>query len=131
MVYCPDLDGPFPWRYAQVQGIFRATTVQTTMLPTPKKLFFLWVRWFTPIDASFIPAQARVYPRVLFVPYQSNDDEPFGFVDPEHVIHGCHLIPAFELGRTVDLLPPLLQGTELGIGEPSALTGRFTATLLL
>lgn len=105
MVYCPGLNGPFPWKYARVQGIFHANA-QITGLPTPKKLFFLWVRWFTPIDASFIPAQARSYPRVSFIPYQSDEDEPFGFVDPEHVIRGCHLIPAFELGRTSYLLPP-------------------------
>ena len=104
MVYCPGLDGPFPWKYARVQGIFHAI-VQTATLSTPKK-FFLWVRWFTPIDVNFIPAQARSYPRVSFVPHQSNEDEPFGFIDPEHVIRGCHLIPAFKLGRTFDLLPP-------------------------
>ena len=113
MVYCPGLDGPFPWRYAQVQGIFHVK-VQTAALPTPQKLFFLWVRWFTAIDPSFIPAQARSYPRVSFVPYQSNEDEPFGFVNPEHVIRGCHLIPAFELRRTVDLLPPSVARDKAG-----------------
>ena len=105
MVYCPGLDGPFPWRYAQVQGIFHVN-VQTASLPMPKKLFFLWVRWFTPIDVNFNPAQARSYPRISFIPYQSNEDKPFGFIDPEHVIRGCHLIPTFELGRTSHLLPP-------------------------
>ena len=113
MVYCPGLDSPFPWRYARVHGIFHAN-VQTTSLPMPKKLFFLWVRWFTPIDTSFIPAQARSHPRVSFVPYQSNDNEPFGFVDPEHVICGCHLIPAFELGRTSYLLPPSVTRDKAG-----------------
>ena len=78
----------------------------TATLPTPKKFIFLWVRWFMSIDMSSIPAQVRSYPRVSFVPYQSNEDEPFGFISPEHVICGCHLIPAFELGRTFNLLPP-------------------------
>lgn len=77
-----------------MQGIFHAGA-QTASLSMPKKFFFLWVMWFTPIDTSSIPAQARSYPRVSFIPYQSNEDEPFGFIDPEHVIHGCHLIPAF------------------------------------
>jgi hypothetical protein len=88
-----------------VQGIFHAD-VQTAALSTPKNFFFLWVGWFMPIDPCFIPAQARSYPRVLFVPYQSNEDDPFRFVDPEHVIQDCHMIPAFELGRTFELLPP-------------------------
>jgi hypothetical protein len=113
MVYCPGMDGPFPWRYARVQGIFHAN-VQTAALSTPKKFFFLWVRWFTPIDPRFIPAQARSYPRVSFIPYQSNEDDPFGFVDPEHVIRGCHLIPAFELGRTFELLPPSVARDKAG-----------------
>ncbi len=29
---------------------------------------------------------------------------PFGFLDPAHVVRGCHLIPAFNAGRTRDLL---------------------------
>jgi len=35
------------------------------------------------------------------------------------------------LGELLTSFPPLLQGIELGIGEPSALTGRFAVTLLL
>jgi len=96
-----------------VQGIFHAN-IQTARLPTPQKFFFLWVRWFTPIDVNFIPTQARSYPRVSFVPYQSKENEAFGFVNPEHVIRGCHIIPAFELGRTFDLLPPSIARDRAG-----------------
>ncbi|KAF8806327.1 hypothetical protein BYT27DRAFT_7224612 [Phlegmacium glaucopus] len=35
----------------------------------------------------------------------SSDDYAFGFLDPRHVVHGCHLIPAFQGGRTSKLLP--------------------------
>jgi hypothetical protein len=30
----------------------------------------------------------------------------FGFLDPQHVVRGVHLIPAFAHGRTEMLLPP-------------------------
>jgi len=105
LVYCPGVEGPFPWRYARVLGIYHAN-VQVASDPTPTKIFFLWVRWFQLKDPGFVPAKERSYPRVAFVPFQSDEDEPFGFIDPAHVIRGCHLIPAFELGRTVELLPP-------------------------
>ena len=34
----------------------------------------------------------------------SDDPFAFGFLDPQHVIRGVHLIPAFSYGRTGDLL---------------------------
>jgi hypothetical protein len=36
----------------------------------------------------------------------SDDDAMFGFLDPQEVIHGVHLIPAFNFGKTTTLLPP-------------------------
>jgi len=40
--------------------------------------------------------------RVGFVP--SEDADAFGFLDPELIIHACHLIPAFALGQNLWLL---------------------------
>jgi len=42
--------------------------------------------------------------RVGFV--DGNDSAAFGFLDPQEVIRGIHLIPAFAHGRTSELLPP-------------------------
>ena len=42
-------------------------------------------------------------PKVGFV--KSTDEFAFSFVDPANVIHGCHLVPAFHEGCTIDLLP--------------------------
>ena len=42
-------------------------------------------------------------PAIGFV--ESTDDFAFSFVDPANVVHGCHLIPAFDTGRSADLLP--------------------------
>jgi len=47
---------------------------------------------------------ASQFTRVSFVPHTGTPGESFGFVDPSHVIRGCHLIPVFNLQRTRDLL---------------------------
>jgi hypothetical protein len=64
---------------------------------------FLWVRWFgeEPDYRSGI-RKARL-PKIGFV--ESTDDFAFSFVDPANVIRGCHLIPAFNAGRSTGLLP--------------------------
>jgi hypothetical protein len=41
--------------------------------------------------------------RISFI---DGDSDPFGFVDPAHVIRAAHLIPAFAFGETEDLLCP-------------------------
>lgn len=41
-----------------------------------------------------------------FVFFSGSGGEAFGFVDPAHIIRGCHLIPAFSHGRTDEYLPP-------------------------
>ena len=42
-------------------------------------------------------------PSIGFV--DSTDEFAFSFVDPANVVRGCHLIPAFDTGRSADLLP--------------------------
>jgi hypothetical protein len=42
---------------------------------------------------------------VEFVPHNSTNEEPFGFIDLATVICGCHLIPDFNQGRTHELMP--------------------------
>ena len=42
-------------------------------------------------------------PKVGFV--EETDGDAFGFLDPDLVIHGSHLIPDFNLGRTQVLMP--------------------------
>jgi hypothetical protein len=46
--------------------------------------------------------KAARLPKIGFVP--DTDDASFGFLDPSLVIRGCHLIPAFNEGKTADLL---------------------------
>ena len=103
LVHNPQEQGPYPWAFARVLGIYHAA-VQTHAHPEPRTYYFLWVRWFKrdPIP-SF--ATARRFDRVSFVPHDSPDEEPFGFIDPVTVIRGCHLIPDFNSGRTRNLMP--------------------------
>ena len=49
-----------------------------------------------------------------FIPHDSADEEPFGFIDPATVIRGCHLIPDFNLGRTRELMPASLFQDDAG-----------------
>ena len=42
--------------------------------------------------------------RIGFI--NGDDDAAFGFLDPQEVIRGVHLIPAFHYGWTHKLLPP-------------------------
>lgn len=93
-----------PFWYARVIGIYH---VNVTHLPTnniKKRIDFLWVRWLG-WDLGWKSGDTYDrLDRVGFVPF-GGEDEPFGFVNPANVIRACHLIPAFEFGRTMDLLP--------------------------
>ena len=53
------------------------------------------------MDTTSIWATKRL-PRVGF--YDSSDPSAFGFLDPESIIRGVHLIPAFTYGQTSELL---------------------------
>lgn len=64
---------------------------------------FLHVRWLgRDLDYPAGWNKRRLH-RVGFV--DSEDPAAFGFLDPDQVIHGVHLIPVFAHGRTQDLLP--------------------------
>ena len=80
----------------------------------PQTCYFLWVWWFKRDESLPSFATTRQFDRVAFVPYDSPDKEPFGFIDPETVIQGCHLIPDFNTGRTRELMPALVFQDEGG-----------------
>lgn len=104
LVYNPEERGPYPWAFARVLGIYHAN-VSTRTHPDPQTYYFLWVRWLRRDETLSSFVTARRFDRVSFVPYDSPDEEPFGFIDPGTVIRGCHLIPDFNLGRTDELMP--------------------------
>lgn len=91
--------GVHPYWYAQVLGIYHATV--STNHPEASKhsaqrMEFLWVRWLG-IEPGYRPGSkvARL-PKVGFV--EDTDEDAFGFLDPDLVIRGSHLIPDFNSG---------------------------------
>jgi hypothetical protein len=93
--------------YARVIGIYHANVwAERTDIPNArgvKRMDFLWVRWFGKEPEYISGSHGARLPKVGFV--ESTDEFAFSFVDPANVIRGCHLVPAFHEGRTVDLLP--------------------------
>ncbi|KAG5634352.1 hypothetical protein H0H81_002284 [Sphagnurus paluster] len=70
----------------------------------PEQFNFLWVQWFgRDIEWKGGPSTLRL-DSIGFLP--ADDQDAFGFLDPSLVIRACYLIPAFSLGRTIELLGP-------------------------
>ena len=88
-----------PFLYARVLGIFHANVIYTGQGAKdylPRRVEFLWVRWFEAVD---VPAgwEHAALDSLRFVPM--TQDDAYGFVDPTDVIRACHLIPVFSKGR--------------------------------
>ena len=95
-----DSEYPHPYWYARIIGIFHVNVRYQARL---RRINVLWVRWLArSMDTTSIWATKRL-PRVGF--YDSSDPSAFGFLDPESIIRGVHLIPAFTYGQTSELLP--------------------------
>lgn len=95
--------------YARVLGIYHVNVVYTgpgMVSYEPMKFDFLWVRWFNvSLDATYsikrrrrASRQAPSHLDCLTFPPMAADDA-FGFVDPELVLRGCHLLPMFSQGK--------------------------------
>lgn len=108
MVLSPeDEPGAHPYWYARVLRIFRVQVISTHPLAStahtgPREMELLWVRWLG-VEPGYRSGDryARL-PKVGFV--DEADPFAFGFLDPAHIIRGCHLMPSFSDGRTSDLL---------------------------
>ncbi|KAJ7213049.1 hypothetical protein GGX14DRAFT_620012 [Mycena pura] len=93
-----------PYEYARVLGIFHVLTCLRSQNKPFEHLDFLWVRWYSHDTRYKWGWKAKCLPRFQFLPHDNPD--VFGFLDPNDVLRGAHLIPAFHHGRTNDLLPP-------------------------
>jgi hypothetical protein len=85
--------------YARVLGIFHANVMylgEGTRDFAPRRLDFLWVRWYTVANSS-LSLEPGVLDCVQFPPMASSD--AFGFLDPADIIRGCHIIPSFSQGQ--------------------------------
>ena len=108
MIVSPDSEtnNALPFWYARVLKIYHAdvwTSHPDVRDHSTHSMNFLWVRWFgTEPGYNWGFSHARL-PKIGFVEW--NDPFAFTFLDPAHVVRGCHLIPAFAEGRTSTLLP--------------------------
>jgi len=113
LAYEHEEENPHPYWYARIIGIFHVNVRYTSPgehHTSIKRVDFLWVRWFArDIRAPSGWAMKRL-PRVGF--YEAEDPSAFGFLDPDLVIHGVQLIPAFRFGRTSILLGPSIARPE-------------------
>ncbi|KAJ6559288.1 hypothetical protein B0H10DRAFT_2240500 [Mycena sp. CBHHK59/15] len=105
MMLAPEGDTSHPFSYAQVVGVFHADVVHSVpgASTVPQRMEFLWVRRYR-LDCTWRGGfkRKRLH-RLEFLP--GTDPLAFGFVNPDEVIRGAHIIPAFSSGTTTELLP--------------------------
>ena len=96
----------FYW-YARVIGIFHAMVGQAGAEGTTafEQMDFLWVRWYGYDTHARSGFKAHRLHQIGFLD-SYEDKGAFGFIDPSDVICAIHLIPAFKLGTSSELLPP-------------------------
>lgn len=109
MVLAHEEDGPdaFPYWFGRIIGVFHADVLHTgaaSKTSEIQRMDFLWVRWFgRDIDYKSGFKYQRLH-RLGFLP--GDDPGAFGFLDPQEIIRGVHLIPAFAHGRSAGTLGP-------------------------
>ncbi|KAG6895033.1 hypothetical protein C0992_003455 [Termitomyces sp. T32_za158] len=96
-------DKDHPFAYARILGVFHADVIHNTPsgASAPTSIEFLWVRWYH-VDTSYRAGfkRKRLH-RLQFLP--DHDPDAYGFVSPDEVIRGAHIIPGFFYGPTEQL----------------------------
>jgi hypothetical protein len=109
-------DHSHPYWHTRIVGIFHAMVVKTgpkLKSREPKKMEFLFVRWFG-LGEEIGGWKAKKLHQIGLV----DGDAAFGFVDPADVIRAIHLIPRFAQGRTKkDMLGPSISRSPLDKDE--------------
>jgi hypothetical protein len=90
-------DGVHPYAYARVLGIYRLDVLHGPTMPDEVTMHVLWVRWFKIDETHRAGWKAKRLYQIKFVP--ALEDGAFGFIDPDDIIRGSHLIPGFKLGH--------------------------------
>ena len=91
-----------PFLYGRVLEIFHANVVYKgpgMCDYTPRRLYFLWVRWYDLEPATKKGKSTTLYELDRLAFPSVSHQGAFGFLDPSDVLRGCHIIPAFAKGR--------------------------------
>ncbi|KAG1832562.1 hypothetical protein F4604DRAFT_1945993 [Suillus subluteus] len=83
------------YRYAKVLGIHHVNAVCTGNVYEARRMEFLFVRWYEPVQSH--AWETHTLSRVRFLPLENPN--AFGFVNPGDVLRACHIIPAFSQGQ--------------------------------
>lgn len=96
---------PHQYWYAQILGIFHAEVFYRNERK-PQCMEFLWVHCFGHDPKWLGGSRSLRLDRIGYVPYGNGDEygPAFAFIDPQDVLCACHLVPAYSLGLTTDLL---------------------------
>ena len=86
-----------PYAYAQVLGIFRVDVLHGPTMSDEVSMNVVWVHWFKIDKTHRAGWKAKRLYRLKFAP--SLEDGAFGFLDPDDIVRGSHLIPGFALGH--------------------------------
>lgn len=95
-------ESPQPFWYARVIGIYHANVVYVgngNADYQPRRMEFLWVRWYHFNDPPSEWKQQRL-DRLHFPPVAEH--ESFGFLNPDDVLRGAHIIPSLSGGKAYD-----------------------------
>lgn len=109
MVLSQDSSSSHPYTYGRVIGLFHVDIAYTgpgLIAHHMQRLDVVWVRWFQVEPNSSQYFIKKRLPQVKFIHY--SDPSAFGFLDPELIIRGVHIIPSFAQGQTNKLLPASL-----------------------
>jgi len=89
-----------PFLYARVLGTYHANVIYGGPGMTDykaRRLDFLWVRWYEVEDSGSAGWISSKLDTLHFPPMDG--EFSFGFVDPDDVLRGCHIIPTFAKGK--------------------------------
>lgn len=95
-----DEQDPHPFNYARILGLYHVNVVYVgpgMVDYQPRRLDFLWVRWYRRMGMVRAGWDVRKLDRVHFPPM--TDDGAFAFIDPADVMRCCHIVPAFSRGK--------------------------------